>query len=690
MDEILFYRNNWVISEEPIVPVIDRYELSRIMGKPNDEPFKLIDMTSKEELKKLFENGDVPSQENFWEWMDSYWHKEENIELSKLEYSNSRPTTFQVGGVPVGTTFNRMPLSEVLDFIFYGKEQVVLTITTTPQNALVKINGAERNTITVYEGALVEYTIERPGYFTKSGTIKVSQTMTEHIVLEPDLTNTEIRFTVRTTIPGQQVPIALLRTFDTETLAKIDFGDGSSEMVSVPPFNGTEEWTDAEGNIHYLDNGNTFYHVYSNPGDYHITINAGSNIYYVRFCDGLTLGTDGYMSPTINNFIWEIGAFRSDSLSNLDYTFAGLSSANLTQGFILETPMVTTMGATFYGFGKDREFDSFSANLLSRISLVTILRGTFYMAGLKRILPGFLDSLVDLESVFECFKNSKLGKGHYNGKDAGQYTVSAVDGSDDFVPVSLFWKNPKLRDISHVFNYIGEGWFGNLSSGYLAYFVVRRELLWNGKTSGNAAGTIQNAFYSFAKCNRVLCEPNLLKHAPSMVHIGGLFTQTNQTQHTVGWGTMIAVSASENEVYRFSENAGEYTAQPVNGKGLTFDLRVMFPEASYPNIRTINGAFTAAVTGNNIGFQHEIDYTPNGVPAKLDISMNGVDFLSKFPNADTDSVDAYAKMMLGQTGGSEAEKNDGRNGVFYLLGHDDRITDKSNLPTLVFNNAIPY
>lgn len=38
-------------------------------------------MKSKEELKKLFENGDKPTQENFWEWQDSYWHKDEKLPM---------------------------------------------------------------------------------------------------------------------------------------------------------------------------------------------------------------------------------------------------------------------------------------------------------------------------------------------------------------------------------------------------------------------------------------------------------------------------------------------------------------------------------------------------------------------------------------------------------------------------------
>ncbi|WP_395761860.1 hypothetical protein [Elizabethkingia anophelis] len=45
-------------------------------------------MKSKIELKRSFENGKIPTQEDFWEWMDSYWHKEEDIDLGKIQYTN--------------------------------------------------------------------------------------------------------------------------------------------------------------------------------------------------------------------------------------------------------------------------------------------------------------------------------------------------------------------------------------------------------------------------------------------------------------------------------------------------------------------------------------------------------------------------------------------------------------------------
>ncbi|MDR6371281.1 hypothetical protein J2795_002932 [Chryseobacterium bernardetii] len=41
-------------------------------------------MKTKEELKLYFENGDIPKQEDFWEWQDSYWHKNEKPDKAFL------------------------------------------------------------------------------------------------------------------------------------------------------------------------------------------------------------------------------------------------------------------------------------------------------------------------------------------------------------------------------------------------------------------------------------------------------------------------------------------------------------------------------------------------------------------------------------------------------------------------------
>ncbi len=57
-------------------------------------------MKSKEELKQFFENGDIPKQEEFWEWQDSYWHKNEKIPADKLDYDLKKKADLVDGKVP--------------------------------------------------------------------------------------------------------------------------------------------------------------------------------------------------------------------------------------------------------------------------------------------------------------------------------------------------------------------------------------------------------------------------------------------------------------------------------------------------------------------------------------------------------------------------------------------------------------
>ena len=50
-------------------------------------------MKTKTELKTYFETGDKPTQEQFYEWMDSYWHKEEILPADQTYKTISANTT---------------------------------------------------------------------------------------------------------------------------------------------------------------------------------------------------------------------------------------------------------------------------------------------------------------------------------------------------------------------------------------------------------------------------------------------------------------------------------------------------------------------------------------------------------------------------------------------------------------------
>jgi len=71
-------------------------------------------MKTKQELKKYFENGDIPVQEEFWEWQESYWHKDEKIPSDKLEYDFSKKADLIGGKVPA----SQLPsyVDDVLEF----------------------------------------------------------------------------------------------------------------------------------------------------------------------------------------------------------------------------------------------------------------------------------------------------------------------------------------------------------------------------------------------------------------------------------------------------------------------------------------------------------------------------------------------------------------------------------------------
>ncbi|WP_294332684.1 hypothetical protein [uncultured Chryseobacterium sp.] len=57
-------------------------------------------MKTKQELKLRFENGDIPNQNDFWEWQDSYFHKEDKIPAGTLDYDFSKKADLVDGKIP--------------------------------------------------------------------------------------------------------------------------------------------------------------------------------------------------------------------------------------------------------------------------------------------------------------------------------------------------------------------------------------------------------------------------------------------------------------------------------------------------------------------------------------------------------------------------------------------------------------
>ena len=57
-------------------------------------------MLNKQKLKTLFENGDIPKQEDFWQWQDSYFHKEDKIPANTIDYDFTKKADLIDGKIP--------------------------------------------------------------------------------------------------------------------------------------------------------------------------------------------------------------------------------------------------------------------------------------------------------------------------------------------------------------------------------------------------------------------------------------------------------------------------------------------------------------------------------------------------------------------------------------------------------------
>ena len=45
----------------------------------------MAEIKTREQLRPRFGNGKKPPQEDFWNWMESYWHKNDDIDAGKVK-----------------------------------------------------------------------------------------------------------------------------------------------------------------------------------------------------------------------------------------------------------------------------------------------------------------------------------------------------------------------------------------------------------------------------------------------------------------------------------------------------------------------------------------------------------------------------------------------------------------------------
>ncbi len=71
-------------------------------------------ITKKSRLKKWFENFKKPTQEQFWAWMDSYWHKNEKIPIENIKGLDE---TFEQTNKHFETLIKNLPTIDLSEYV---------------------------------------------------------------------------------------------------------------------------------------------------------------------------------------------------------------------------------------------------------------------------------------------------------------------------------------------------------------------------------------------------------------------------------------------------------------------------------------------------------------------------------------------------------------------------------------------
>ncbi|MGR3790661.1 hypothetical protein ACUXZJ_07095 [Flavobacterium sp. TN-1] len=116
-------------------------------------------MTDKEQIKQWFKTGETPTQEQFWQWMDSYFHKSEKIPINQIEgiiqvYNaiNETRQMQRIRVIPKGDTLVYKRFSNIAPAIEAG--DFVKTIINVPQGDIYIEGvylGGDTHSITSYD-----------------------------------------------------------------------------------------------------------------------------------------------------------------------------------------------------------------------------------------------------------------------------------------------------------------------------------------------------------------------------------------------------------------------------------------------------------------------------------------------------------------------------------------------------------
>ncbi|MCW3160521.1 leucine-rich repeat domain-containing protein [Chryseobacterium oryctis] len=190
-------------------------------------------MKTKEELRLYFENGDKPTQEHFWQWQDSYWHKDEKISPESIE-SIEKIVPFFINENLLGSTIHLTIPKETKKIVAsaYAYTGMSYQITKVTFNEGLEIIGSHSFNSQNIKSIKTPSTLKiiEVGAFTNQGNIINGSDSIEEIVLNEGLVIIEdyAFSSSRATVKNLYIPSSV------ESVGQNAFAIPSLKTVSAP------------------------------------------------------------------------------------------------------------------------------------------------------------------------------------------------------------------------------------------------------------------------------------------------------------------------------------------------------------------------------------------------------------------------------------------------------------------------
>ena len=472
----------------------------------------------------------------------------------------------------------------------------------------------------------------------------------------------EFVFDVVTTVANENVKRIVNMGAVESGEAMFNYDDGSPIEIKTVSKSQAVTVDDQLGGTVTVLVGTDFGHTFATAGTHTviIKIRRGVNLFRFSSLESDTIVSDSGAAFLPNPYIRTIRKIKSESLESGSKLFAGVINGSFASEFQgLETPNMVNFDYMFENFG-NKGTNTYTAtdrlrlpaNMYQHITKknsVTQAIRTYYGSGFEAIEKSMLSFAADntLVNVRECFRFMRNVGANFNAKYGTPTNFrDLLNNFSEFVESDIFQNQKNIQVFEGCFNAIND-LFGNMSSGYSIKWIIKKDLFKN-----NVANNV-NISWMFNKCTRALIESNLFAHLGNGQRIqkmDGCFWNMNQSNQRFGGTDFDAVELG------------------FNGNRIDQHPDSLFPEASYPNMVSMVGAFGFATPTNTkrdveYGWQalsgqtsfNQVFNTPitrystlNG--AAITVLMNNTTiaaFLSRFPNVTaTSGIDPMALTVV--------------------------------------------